>query len=113
MTGRLLKPGGQGSSGSGSGNGAGDSDIHTLIEGVGNTTGDGEYAFGFPGMEGGDWSEKDYAQIDKIVADVTNLQNRGDLKTDKDIKSYLNGLMEDGGVTLAQYQALKLWYGIE
>lgn len=109
----MNKQGGQGSSGSGSGSGSGEADLYALIEQEVNNTKEGEYAFGFPGMEGGDWSEKDEAQVDMIIADITKLQNRGELKTEKDIKSYLNELMEDNGITLAQYQAMKLIYGIE
>lgn len=133
MTGRLLKLGGQGSSGgSGSGDNLSESDLYALIEDVVDNTGDGEYAFGFPGVEGGDWSEKDFEQVADIIATkdkngnltggIDYLIQSGQIKVDKKagintmdqaVKRYLNELMEDGGITIAQYQALKLWYGIE
>lgn len=128
----MNKPGGQGSSGSGSGGGSGEADLYALIEQEVNNAGDGDYAFGFPGMEGGDWSEKDDAQVADIIATkdkngnltggIDYLIQSGQIKVDKKagintmdeaVKRYLNELMEDNGITLAQYQALKLWYGIE
>lgn len=131
MTGRLLKPGGQGSSGSGSGSGTGAGDPYTPVD---DTPDDNEgLAFDFPGSgEGGEWSDEDLADVREImygkdiggekVGGIDNMIATGQIKVDKKagiytmdqaIKRYLNELMEDNGITLAQYQALKAFYGIE
>lgn len=135
MTGRLLKPGSQGSSGSGgSGGDSGDSGDGDLEDVIAAALAEGEgTAFDFPGSgEGGEWSDEDLADVREImygkdiggqkVGGIDNMIATGQIKVDKEagiytmdqaIKRYLNELMEDNGITLAQYQALKAFYGIE
>jgi hypothetical protein len=123
------RPGGQGSSG-GSGSGSGDSGSDYT---GGNSGGAGdevvpltpdEMPFGFPGKgEDYSWTDDDYNTVDEIIgvtdengelkSGIEKLQQDGVLKTKDDIKRYLNELMEDDGISLAQYQALKLIYEID
>ncbi len=130
MSGRKTKPGGQGSSG-GNNSGGGDS-------GGGNAIKEGTiepyaFDFDFPGSgSDGEWSDKDTENVQEVmygknvdgqlVGGINDLIAMGQIKVDEEagittidqaIKRYLNDLMEDGGITLAQYQALKIYYGIE
>lgn len=71
-----------------------------------------DYLFGFPGSEeNGDWSAADEERIQQVENDIDNLMSEGRMTDDDSIRKYLNELMEDGGISLAQYQYLKAQYG--
>ena len=118
------RPGGQGSSGdsgsesdyTGENSGGTDDEVIPLTP--------DEMPFGFPGKgEDYSWTDVDDNTVDEIIgvtdengelkSGIEKLQQDGVLKTKDDIKRYLNELMEDDGISLAQYQALKLFYGID
>lgn len=121
MSGKKNESGGQGSSGGSNSGGGYTGDYYTDDE---VDDGSEDMPFGFPGS-GADysWTDKDYDIVEEIigvtdengelVSGIEKLQQEGRLKTKDDIKRYLNELMEDGGVTLSQYQALKAIYGID
>lgn len=130
MNGKKNRPGGQGSSG-GSGSGGGGSGDGTVINE--ETFDPYAFDFDFPGRgSDGEWSDKDTENVQEVmygenvdgqlVGGINDLIAMGQIKVDKEagvdtmdeaIKRYLNDLMEDEGITLAQYQALKIYYGIE
>lgn len=104
MTLRLNKPGGQGSSGSGSGDSY---STESLILDDEDDKKKKEYDFGFPGSgDDGEWTSKDDIVYYSVLADIAELQQRGELPTDEKLRDYLNGLVNDGGIKLAHYNAL-------
>lgn len=64
-----------------------------------------DYAFEFPASgENGDFSEADYAKMDKIMANIDELGYSGDKAK---MKKYLNDLVADNAIGLAMHIALK------
>ena len=117
MNGRCSRPGGQGSSGSTTTTTPTTTTTTTTTPTTTTTDTEGDIAanpFGWVGSgENGEWSEEDDTKTEAVAADIKELQTRGELKSDTDIKRYLNELMEDDGITLAQYEVIKIILGIE
>lgn len=63
-----------------------------------------------PSGQGNTFSNNDIAMVDAICSDIEKF---GIANDDAAIKRYLNELMEDNGITLAQYQAIKEELGIK
>lgn len=126
MSGKKNESGGQGSSGGSNSGGGVEDDKKKPFDPY-------AFDFDFPGSgSDGEWNDKDTENVQEImygknvdgqlVGGINDLIAMGQIKVDEEagidtmdqaIKRYLNDLMEDEGITLAQYQALKIYYGIE